>query len=79
MEHIPNKDDLAKKFASINKKIKELYELISKLGANPHEEDAMFTKKHLGPVNCASCEKDIVNLIGQPADHYAWKKMPMRN
>jgi hypothetical protein len=27
-----------------------------------HEDDAMFTKKPLGGMSCASCEKDIVNL-----------------
>ena len=43
-----------------------------------HEDDAMFTKKHLGPVNCASCEKDIVNMQGMPADYYAWKRLPQR-
>ena len=79
MDHIPNKDDLAKKFAAINKKIKELFELIKNLNPGAHEDDGMFTKKPFGPVNCASCDKDIVNLIGQPVDHYNWKKMPMRN
>ena len=28
----------------------------------PNEDDAMFTKKYVGPVNCASCEKGIINL-----------------
>lgn len=28
----------------------------------PKEDDAMFTKKYVGPVNCASCEKGIINL-----------------
>jgi hypothetical protein len=26
------------------------------------EDDAMLTKKYVGPVNCASCEKGIINL-----------------
>jgi len=26
------------------------------------EDDAMFTKKYVGPVDCASCEKGLVNL-----------------
>jgi len=38
----------------------------------------MFTKKYVGPANCASCEKGIVNLIGQPVDYYAWKRLPFR-
>jgi hypothetical protein len=29
-----------------------------------HEDDAMFTKKPLGGISCASCEKNIVNLEG---------------
>lgn len=29
---------------------------------NENEDDAMFTKKPLGGMSCASCEKDIINL-----------------
>lgn len=28
------------------------------------QDDAMLTKKYVGPVDCASCEKGIVNLNG---------------
>jgi len=42
------------------------------------EEDAMFTRKPLGPVQCASCEKGIVNLLGMKADYLAWNKLPFR-
>jgi hypothetical protein len=38
----------------------------------------MFTKKYVGPVNCASCEKGIVNLCGSPVDYHAWKRLPFR-
>ena len=56
-----------------------LQEAISINGAKgPQEDDAMFTKKYVGPVNCASCEKGIVNLAGQPVDYYAWKRLPFR-
>jgi len=44
----------------------------------PNEDDAMFTTKHVGPVACASCEKGIVNLLGQQADYLAWKRLPFR-
>ena len=44
----------------------------------PQEDDAMFTKRYVGPANCASCEKGIVNLIGQPVDYHAWKRLPFR-
>ena len=39
----------------------------------------MFSKQPYGPVACASCEKNIVNLYGQQADYYAWKKLPFRD
>lgn len=41
-------------------------------------EDAMFTKKYVGPVDCASCEKGIVNLNGLRAENLAWNKLPFR-
>jgi hypothetical protein len=41
-------------------------------------DDAMFTRKPVGPVQCASCEKGIVNLLGTQADYLAWKKLPFR-
>ena len=44
----------------------------------PEEDDAMFTRKPLGPVQCASCEKGIVNLLGTQADYLAWKRLPFR-
>jgi hypothetical protein len=38
----------------------------------------MFTKKHLGPVNCASCEKNIINLEGRMAEYIPWKRLPFK-
>jgi len=34
-----------------------------------NEDDAMFTKKPLGGVSCASCERNITNLQGVMADY----------
>jgi hypothetical protein len=42
------------------------------------EEDAMFTKKYVGPVDCASCDKGIVNLYGKQAEKVHWNKLPFR-
>lgn len=39
----------------------------------------MFTKKHLGPNACASCEKGLVNMIGLPVDYHTWKRLPVRD
>ena len=38
----------------------------------------MFSKRHLGPLACASCEKNLVNMMGQKADYHAWNKLPFR-
>jgi hypothetical protein len=43
-----------------------------------NEDDAMFTKKHLSPVTCASCEKNIINLEGKMADYLPWKRLPFK-
>jgi hypothetical protein len=39
----------------------------------------MFTKKPLGGMSCASCEKDIINLYGKKADYLPWNKFPFRD
>ena len=44
-----------------------------------NEDDAMFTKKPLGGMSCASCEKDIINLQGKKADFLPWSKFPFRD
>lgn len=64
LELIPNKDELNKKFDTINRKIRQIMDMLANKNSHDHEEDAMFSKKHLGPMNCASCEKDLVNIIG---------------
>jgi len=47
-------------------------------GHRGSEEDAMFTKKPLGGMSCASCERNITNLSGVIADYQPWKKLPFR-
>ena len=38
----------------------------------------MLSKKNLGPIACASCEKDLINMSGLPVDYHVWKGMPQR-
>lgn len=64
------KDDVNKRFSSITKKIREILEIIDKNATN---DDGMLTKRNLGPIACATCEKDLINLQGMPADYHAWK------
>jgi len=52
---------------------------MSRGGHNENEDDAMFTKKPLGGMSCASCEKDIINLQGRKADYLPWGKFPFRD
>jgi hypothetical protein len=51
-----------KRFALLNKKIKDIYERLDSQGGRGTEDDAMFTKKPYGPVACASCEKGLINI-----------------
>lgn len=42
-------------------------------------DGGMLTKKQLGPVNCASCDKNIINLSGFKVEFNSQnKKMPVR-
>lgn len=77
---MPNKEDIMKRFAAISKKIRDIMEILSKLGAGDkaEEEDAMFTKKPYGPVACAACEKNLINIQGMQVDYHVWKKLPFR-
>ena len=68
-----------KRFAQISKKIREIMDILSRQGGPENEQDAMFSKKHLGPQACASCEKGLVNMYGQQADFHVWKKLPFRD
>jgi hypothetical protein len=40
--------------------------------------EAMLTKKYVGPAECASCDKNIVNLNGLRAEQVHWNKLPFR-
>lgn len=77
---IPNKDDLKKKFDALNKRLRALEGMLKNLSMiqQPNEDDAMLTKKKLGPMNCASCDKGLHNLSGVQPNPYAWRRMPQR-
>lgn len=47
-------------------------------GLSQGADEAMFTKKAVGPVDCASCDRGIVNLSAMRADHNTWNKLPFR-
>jgi len=39
----------------------------------------MFSKKPLGGLSCASCEKDLHNMYGKKVEFMPWSKMPFRD
>jgi len=81
LNQFANKEDVMKRFAQLSKKIREIMELLARQGGgnDGNVEDAMFSKRHLGPLACASCEKNVVNMYGQKADHHVWNKLPFRD
>jgi hypothetical protein len=75
-----DKNETKKALKLLERQLKNLYDLfMSKGGVNENEDDAMFTKKPLGGMSCASCEKDIINLQGRKADYLPWGKFPFRD
>jgi hypothetical protein len=71
-----SREELNKKFLLINRKLKEF--LNEGRGNSNDREDAMLSKKHLGPMACASCEQNLINMQGIGAEYHNWKKMPAR-
>jgi hypothetical protein len=61
------------------RQLKNLYSLLMSKGHGVNEEDAMFSKKPLGGLSCASCEKDLVNMMGKKVDFMPWNKLPFRD
>lgn len=61
------------------RQLKNLYSLMMSKGHGENEEDAMFSKKPLGGLSCASCEKDLVNMMGKKVEFMPWNKLPFRD
>jgi hypothetical protein len=62
---LADKNDTKKALKLLERQLKNLYDLFMSKGlgaTHENEDDAMFTKKPLGGMSCASCEKDIINL-----------------
>lgn len=80
-KQLADKNDTKKALKLLERQLKNLYDLFMSRGHSHHEneDDAMFTKKPLGGMSCASCEKDILNLQGKKADYLPWNKFPFRD
>ena len=71
------RNTLRQNINGLNKKVKNLSEIVIAIKAKELEPDTgMFTKRSV--TNCASCEKNITNLLVTGADHQNWNKLPFR-
>lgn len=76
-----DKEGTRKKLAQLDKTFKSLQDQIKQvklMQQHAQEDDGMFTKKYVGPVDCASCEKGIINLNGLRAENVNWNRLPFR-
>ena len=60
----------------LQKNLKNLYDLFMSLKGEGTEDGPMFTTKGL---NCASCAKGVINMIGFRADHNPWGNFPFKD
>lgn len=75
-----DKADTRKALKIHEKQFQNLYNLIRSMGGSgENEEDAMFSKKPLGGMSCASCEKGLVDMYGKRVEFMPWNKLPFRD
>jgi len=61
---------------TVLQRLHDLEDRLSKVAVMHASEDAMLTRKQLGPVQCASCTKEIKRPLGQVL-FSSWKKMTL--
>lgn len=74
-----DKADTRKALKIHEKQFQNLYNLIMSKGGGDNEEDAMFSKKPLGGLSCASCEKGLIDMHGKRVEFMPWNKLPFRD
>lgn len=78
-DQVPDKDALRKRMNGLEKQIRVVNAIAVELrDKEPEEDTGMFSKKNLGQQNCASCDKNIVNLLNSPGEHQNWNRLPFR-
>lgn len=73
------KGDLKKALRIMDDRVKRLTDQVKSRGPSLDREDAVLAKKPLQGWKCATCEKGLTNMIGLPANHYTWNKMPKKD
>eukprot|EP00826_Nyctotherus_ovalis_P057685 TRINITY_DN7896_c0_g1_i9.p1 TRINITY_DN7896_c0_g1~~TRINITY_DN7896_c0_g1_i9.p1 ORF type:complete len:335 (-),score=100.49 TRINITY_DN7896_c0_g1_i9:132-1136(-) len=79
MKKFADRNEMIKALKRLEERILALEEFIRENMANTCADNALLATKPLGGWSCASCQKDIVNLEGMPAQFYPWAKFPQRN
>lgn len=75
-----DKADTRKAIKIHEKQFQNMYNLImQRCGGGDNEEDAMFSKKPLGGLSCASCEKGLIDMHGKRVEFMPWNKLPFRD
>lgn len=74
-----DKSETKKALKLLERQLKNLYDVCLSKGCHDNEEDAMFSKKPLTGLSCASCEKDLVNMYGKRVEFMPWSKLPFRD
>jgi len=76
---MPDKEAIRKRLNKLEKFIRSVNAIAVELrDKEPEEDTGMFSKKQLGPQACASCDKNIVNLLNNPGEHQNWNRLPFR-
>jgi len=57
-----SKKEYGKSMGELDKKVRELSDVLNGQLNSQDVSDAMLSKKKIGSVSCMSCQKDIVNL-----------------
>jgi len=78
-KNFADRNETKKALKQLERQLKNLYDLFMSKGGHENEEDAMFSKKPLGGLSCASCEKDLVNMYGKRVEFMPWSKLPVRD
>lgn len=78
-KQLADKAETKKNLKMLEKQLRNLIDIFAQKQSNPDEDNAMFSKKPLGGISCASCEKNLINLQQKPSEFYNWNRFPVRD
>lgn len=72
------KSELKKAMRILDDRIKRVGDQVQSRGPSLERDEAMLSRKPIDGLQCASCDKNLTNMIGLPAEHHTWKRMPRK-